>query len=518
LKSTYLPPKVNGKFVSASPEHTVCRLGGGDSAGAGGSGVCSWGVGKRGQLGHGKRLDEKKPRPLIGGIGYRIRIVQVSAGGGLVRVAHTLLLTSTGRVLSFGTSQYGQLGHGYSAGKQLSDVLRPQYIQALSNVRCTCVSAGELHSAVVTSDGDVYSWGDGFCGQLGLGDKRPQLLPCQVTKGGLEDECVLSVTCGNRHTLCITEEGEIFSFGLGHFGVLGRSFTPFEYDADAAIVAMGPDLGDPPPPPVDIADAVNNDNAAPVNLDEIPRDDPTAVSEAMRQHLELLASVTLDDSSDQCIPQIIDSLQGIKIIAACAGHRHSMVLDENGSVYTFGSGLCGALGHGDSIKQEYPIKVLEFENSNVKIMQISVGVDMSMAVSTEGDVFAWGKAADGRLGLGMAHNEVTIPRLVSISGRENFKAVDVECGYVHSLIVGLDGTLYMCGGVGVNGEDDGQIDDHHVIDEKDMGKPKQLSDLNIWHRIPEAKEHKTATTWKKYGKYELKGRSAMMGESERSGY
>jgi hypothetical protein len=72
--------------------------------------IASWGVGKRGQLGHGKREDHQNPKLLTGGIGYGIRIVQVAAGGGLVRVAHSLLLTSHGKVLSFGTGQYGALG------------------------------------------------------------------------------------------------------------------------------------------------------------------------------------------------------------------------------------------------------------------------------------------------------------------------------------------------------------------------------------------------------------------------
>ena len=101
-----------------------------------------------------------------------------------MRVAHSLLLTSNGRVLSFGTGQYGALGafslvtfivetyyptqllilavisgHGYSAAKQLPDILRPQYIEALSHKKCVCISAGELHSAAVTADGDVYTWG-----------------------------------------------------------------------------------------------------------------------------------------------------------------------------------------------------------------------------------------------------------------------------------------------------------------------------------------------------------------------
>ena len=154
------PTHLQGRFVSCSPEHTLLRIGGGGNthSGAGGSGAAAWGVGKRGQLGQGKRVDEEEPKLLLGKIGWGIRIVQVSAGGGLVRVAHSLLLTSTGRVLSFGTANYGQLGHGYDAGKQLSDQLRPRYIDAFKNERIICVAAGELHSGAVTADGDVYTW------------------------------------------------------------------------------------------------------------------------------------------------------------------------------------------------------------------------------------------------------------------------------------------------------------------------------------------------------------------------
>lgn len=148
----HLPKHVEGRFVSVSPEHSLCRVGGdGEKSGAGGSGVASWGVGKRGQLGHGKRQDQAlPPRRLLGGFGYGIRIVQVAAGGGLVRVAHSLLLSSTGFVFSFGTGQYGALGHGYSAAKQLPDHIRPTLIKSLASEKCICVAAGELHSAAIT--------------------------------------------------------------------------------------------------------------------------------------------------------------------------------------------------------------------------------------------------------------------------------------------------------------------------------------------------------------------------------
>lgn len=268
-----------------------------------------------------------------------------------MRVAHSLLLTSTGRLLSFGTAQYGQLGHGYSAGKQLPDELRPRYVEALSRFRVTCISAGELHSAAVTDDGDLYTWGDGFCGQLGLGGKRPQLLPQQVTKSGLEDECVSVVSCGARHTLCVTEDGEAFSFGLGQYGALGRSFTPFEYDTDDPMMPNVDGEADNPPavaaaaPPVAVAEAAPATNGLDVNI---------------FTQLDLLANVTLNDSSDQCIPMSIDSLSGIHIVGASAGHRHSMLLDKYGNLYSFGNGAAGELGHGTREKQSYPMRIMEF--------------------------------------------------------------------------------------------------------------------------------------------------------------
>jgi alpha-tubulin suppressor-like RCC1 family protein len=135
-------------------------------------------------------------------------------------------------------------------------------------------------------------------------------------------------------------------------------------------------------------------------------------------------------------------------------------------------------------------------------MKMSAGVDMSMAVSTTGDVYAWGKTDGGRIGLGLQNARVTQPRrLIVKSDGDPIKAVDVECGYVHSIIVGLNGTIHQCGGVGVDGEADGQMV---------CGEPTQVDDFNIWHRIPEQKEHVKKEKWKKYGKYEVKGRQKSM--------
>ena len=161
-----------------------------------------------------------------------------------------------------------------------------------------------------------------------------------------------------------------------------------------------------------------------------------------------------------------------------------------------------------------PITSTFEDNLDIRIHQMSAGVDISMAVSTEGVVFAWGKAADGRLGLGIQNRNITLPQKVLIGNFNNFKAVDVEAGYVHSLIIGLDGSVYQCGGVGTDGNDDGQ-QDLSIVDGK-LGHPVLLYGYNIWHRIAEPKERVVKQTWTKYGKYELKGRSKMLAEGVRS--
>jgi Regulator of chromosome condensation (RCC1) repeat len=157
------------------------------------------------------------------------------------------------------------------------------------------------------------SEGDGYCGQLGLGDKRPVVVPTQVEQGGLEDECVLSVSCGSRHTLAVTEDGEVFSWGLGHFGALGRSYTPFEYDADAAVVALG---GEDAAFPI-----ASGQGIAHVEQGDVDAGD-SFIGAELRAHLELIANLTLDDSSNQCIPVPLESLKLTKAIGVSAGHRH----------------------------------------------------------------------------------------------------------------------------------------------------------------------------------------------------
>ncbi len=156
--------------------------------------------------------------------------------------------------------------------------------------------------------------------------------------------------------------------------------------------------------------------------------------------------------------------------------------------------------------------------NDIKIIQISAGVDVSMAVSSTGHVYGWGCTKNGRIGVeNIASDFVSTPHKVIIRSSDGdiVKAVDVEAGFLHSIIVGIDGSLHTCNSVETDEADDargGGNNDTEPLTPECHLRPCQIPNFNIWHRVPEPKEVRQAVKWKKYGKYELKGRSAAMVE------
>jgi len=71
----------------------------------------------------------------------------------------------------------------------------------------------------VSHSGAVYAWGRNDKGQLGLGDTTDKIFPTQVRS--LRNQKICFVACGAEHTVCLTEDGGVFSFGSGQYGQLG---------------------------------------------------------------------------------------------------------------------------------------------------------------------------------------------------------------------------------------------------------------------------------------------------------
>eukprot|EP00966_Prymnesium_polylepis_P214068 4958142-Prymnesium_polylepis.1 len=103
---------------------------------------------------------------------------------------------------------------------------------------------------------------------------------------------------------------------------------------------------------------------------------------------------------------VIEALAGVKVRAVAAGHCHSLVLSEDGVVYSFGDGAHGRLGHGDVDLQSTPKAVEALRG--VKVSSIAVGRSTSLEVAADGVAYGWGYGeADERLGLRLAEDQLT---------------------------------------------------------------------------------------------------------------
>ena len=138
------------------------------------------------------------------------RIITVSAGR-----EHSLALTGSGAVWSWGWGGGGRLGHGNQQNQLL-----PKKLEALAGRRVVAVSAALVHSLALTADGAVWSWGGGSNGKLGHGDEQNQLLPKKVE--AFADQRVVAASAGARRSLALTADGAFFTWGKGDDGCLGH--------------------------------------------------------------------------------------------------------------------------------------------------------------------------------------------------------------------------------------------------------------------------------------------------------
>lgn len=169
------------------------------------------GKGCYGRLGLGDSSNQPVPKQLPISADVKFRCVSSSKGSD----GHTLALTHDGIVYSWGDGDYGKLGHGGVATEKY-----PKQIQgALIGKVVICISAGFRHSACVTDSGELYTWGEGESGRLGLGDTNDRQVPTLV-----KDVCNVGlVACGGSHTLAVSKCGRIcWSFGAGEYGKLGH--------------------------------------------------------------------------------------------------------------------------------------------------------------------------------------------------------------------------------------------------------------------------------------------------------
>ncbi|XP_019763936.2 probable E3 ubiquitin-protein ligase HERC1 isoform X1 [Dendroctonus ponderosae] len=306
--------------------------------------VSACGKGSYGRLGLGESSNQTLPKRIL--LDSVVKSLSSSKGSD----GHTLALTQEGQVYSWGDGDYGKLGHGNcTTHKQPERILGPFIGRFVKYV-----NAGYRHSAAVTDDGFLWTWGEGDHGRLGHGDYVARHVPTLVA--GLTD--VGQVACGSSHTLVVSADGKtVWSFGSGENGKLGHG-----------------------------------------------------------------------EIAKVCKPKVIEALQGLIIQKVCAATSFSVALTTSGQVYTWGSGPVLGVGTADSIWLQ-PILVEDLVP--YRIIDISVGDNHCLALTEDHQVFAWGTNTMGQCGQG--HTASPITRPLKVLGLDRARVRQISAGTSHSI-------------------------------------------------------------------------------------
>jgi len=349
--------------------------------------LLAWGDNSFSQLGLGPNVPQEISTPtIISGIKD---VISVSCGH-----EHTVALTKTGVVYSWGNGEEGLLGHGDTKMQNT-----PKKIDSLRDLDIRTVVCGGLHTLALTRNGHIYSWGKAEGGQLGLpldqlvhNAKQNQLYctaPRRI-KGALENKVVVQVACGDAHSLALTRDGLVFGWGYSYYGQLGTGIT-----------SESPDPG--------------------VSL----------------QVLE---------------PVLVDKLMNVNITDIYAGATFSLFLSDKKELYGCGLNESNQLGIEKnvtkvttqlerfnsmatrSLDSAFPKKLDCF--TSMPVLQVTCGEAHSLALvvcDSSYILFSWGMQKQGQLGLGDVQYSNSTPRPISFL--QYVMAYSMACGSYHSMVV-----------------------------------------------------------------------------------
>lgn len=338
-------PDLNEPTKFASLESKTWRAIGAGSAAAHCAAIDSdgvlhvWGRNERGQCGTNDYVNRGTPT-VVQGL-KDVKCVAVACGR-----SHTVVVAENGDVYGFGSNKFGQLGCGAvkqqkKKGDSEDDRLTP--VKALVT-NGAAVSCGADFTAVLTRDGEVFTFGMPQYGQLGHGTDHeynksassikivyePQPHPRRVTANGFGERKIVKVRCGHNHTVCFDDAGKIWTWGNGGYGRLGHKVQQDEF-APKMVEIQGGDRNLVPKDAVIGAGSVSS-----------------FVSAVQGQ---LYAFGKLKTAGDNTMyPTPFLGLSGWVLRDFACGHVTYAACAEKSAV-TWGGGLYGELGYGPSGKK-----------------------------------------------------------------------------------------------------------------------------------------------------------------------
>ncbi|MEM8697957.1 MAG: Ig-like domain-containing protein [Pseudomonadota bacterium] len=359
-----------------------------------------------GQLGNGAEgFNIEQPRPVNLPDGFDETIVSISAGQ-----LHSTFLTDAGQVYSWGFGNNGPLGLGDEENRAA-----PELVTTLADIEVISVENGNGVSYAIAADGTLYSWGFNSNGQLGLGDRDERLIPTEVTD--LSEETVVAVSSGTSFTLALTADGQVFGFGSNRDGQLG-SPDGLEEDGSTMTRVLSPILADGLPSDI-VAITADTNTAYAVTSDG------RVFGWGESRFGQLLLGedqgdgTFVPDTADVLVPiELTDLPEGV--IDVKGGARWGAALTEDGDVFLWGpndEGPTGGLDGDPALESDvsfFPTKIAGLDEPN--IVEIQSGPNVLLARAEDGTVFGFGINGDGRLGFESDGETVFFPQEIEIGG------------------------------------------------------------------------------------------------------
>ncbi|GGP44685.1 hypothetical protein GCM10010214_16960 [Streptomyces abikoensis] len=312
-----------------------------------------------------------------------------------------------GLVKGWGRNLDGQVGDGTVTN-------RPTPVAVLGLTGVIAVSGGDRHTLALTSDGQVWAWGANNSGQLGDGTTTKKTTPQQV---GLPP--VRAIAAGGYHSLALGNDGTVFTWGDNTWGQLGDGTninrnTPQQlHQSPAKYISAG----------TGHSLAINSDDFVMAWGDN--------------------ARGQLGDGTTISRTSPVQTVGITEVIAVDGGYFHTLALKQDGSLWSWGDNGAGQLGDHTLKGRTTPVKVAAPSYGVFKA--IAAGGAHSLALEQNGWIWAWGLNMNGQLGTGdISASYSWVPK----SAQDQYHVVAIAAGNAHSLSAKEDGSVWAWGNNG----------------------------------------------------------------------
>ncbi len=350
-------------------------------------------------------------------------VAQVAAG-----YYTSFVMTEDGTAYSFGSDDYGKAGLGDTSG--VLYVATPVDTTNLAGKKIIQAGTGYDHSVLLADDGTVFSCGRG---PLGLGATVYEAsIATPIDTTNLAGKKITQIAVGWYHNLLLADDGSVYAFGSNQLGQAGLG-----WDGGSGRGGPIPVAGASVATPVDttyIADRAIVQVATNGNHSLLLADDGTVFSCGPnlygRTGQGLYGGYTY-------VPTPIDmtNLADKTIVQVAAGLIHSLLLADDGTVFSFGANVDTGTGVDDG----YTLAATPIDTTNLagrRIVDIAAGSTASLLLADDGTVFSFGRTLE--IGLGIDDNSVTtVATPIDTTNLAGMRVVGITSGHHHSLLLAV---------------------------------------------------------------------------------